>query len=640
MEWFLGTGENGYSPVNHPFSENETLKVCPMEDKSRRDFLKSSAALAAGTAVLRSTGAWAANGPAAPASTRLSQFEYADVQLLDGPMLEQFRHNHELFLNLSDDSLLKPFRQLAGQPAPGDDMGGWYSPSSEFDPPKNMTGYIPGHSFGQYLSGLARAYSVTGDKPTQEKVQRLVRGFAPTITTKFYQGYCIPAYTFDKTNCGLIDAHQFAADPIAFAVLDKATDAVLPWLPPKALNRDEMMARPHKNISFTWDETYTLPENFYLGYQRGAGARYRQLATRFLEDDTYFGPLSERRNVLPGLHAYSHVNALCSAMQSYLTDHSDMHLQAARNGFRFVVEQSFATGGWGPDESFREPGTDQLAKTLHSSHSSFETPCGAYGHFKIARYLMRVTGDATYGDSMEAVLYNTILGARPIRPDGVSFYYADYNMDAVKADYEQKWPCCSGTFPQLTADYGISSYFRSPVGIYVNLYVPSRVTWKQGNARVSLTQQTQYPDVGETAMLLGLDRAERFTIALRVPAWAGKQTVVRVNGKAAGVAIHPGTWAEIDREWKDGDRIEFSLDMPLRLVTLDPQHTNLVALLHGPVALFAIEPVPATLTQGQLMAAQRISSSGDWEVQTSTGKVLMRPYPAITTEHYRLYQQV
>ena len=611
-----------------------------MEDKSRRAFLRSSAALAAGTAVLRGTGAWAVPAPAAQASARLSQFEYADVQLLDGPMLEQFRHNHELFLNLSDESLLKPFRQLAGQPAPGEDMGGWYSISSEFNPPKNMTGYIPGHSFGQYVSGLARAYAVTGDKPTQAKVERLVRGFAATVTPKFYDGYCIPAYTFDKTNCGLIDAHQFAGDPMALAVLDKATDAVLPWLPPKALNREEMMARPHKNISFTWDETYTLPENFYLGYQRGAGARYHQLAQRFLEDDTYFGPLSENRNVLPGQHAYSHVNALCSAMQSYLTDGSEKHLSAARNGFRFVLEQSFATGGWGPDEGFREPGTDQLANTLHSSHSSFETPCGAYGHFKIARYLMRVTGDSTYGDSMEAVLYNTILGARPIRPDGVSFYYADYNMDAVKADYEQKWPCCSGTFPQLTADYGISSYFRSPAGIYVNLYVPSRVTWKQGSANVSLTQQTQYPNHGETALHLKLDRPQRFTVALRVPAWAGRQTMLRVNGKAAGIPIRPGTWAEIDREWKDGDRVEFALDTPLRLVPLDTQHANLVALVRGPVALFAIEPLPKSMTRGELLAAERSGSSGDMTVQTSEGKVMMRPFPAITKERYRLYQEV
>jgi DUF1680 family protein len=611
-----------------------------MSRSTRRTFLKSSAALAAGTAVFRNARALATPSTATTTPTPLTQFDYKDVQLLDGPMLVQFQQNHALFLNLNEDSILKPFRQLAGQPAPGEDLGGWYSPSSLFDPPKNMTGYVPGHTFGQWVSGLSRAYAVTGDKATQAKVHRLVAGFSPTISEKFYKDYCIPAYTFDKTNCGLIDAHQFANDPQAFAALNHATDAVLPFLPAKALDRTEMAARPHKNISWTWDETYTLPENFYLAYQRGAGPRYRQLAQRFLEDDTYFGPLSENINMLPGQHAYSHVNGLCSAMQAYLTDGSQKHLAAARNGFAFVLAQSYATGGWGPNEGFVKPETDQLADSLTKTHSSFETPCGAYGQFKVTRYLMRVTGDSRYGDSMETILYNTILGARPIRPDGVSFYYADYNNhDAKKVDYEQKWPCCSGTFPQLTADYGISSYLRSAKGINVNLYVPSRITWQQGSARASLTQHTQYPANGDTSMHLTLTHPERFTIALRIPAWAGTKTKVTVNGNAVDATLTPGAWANLDRTWKDGDRVELSLDMTLRFSPIDDRHPQLVALLYGPVALFAIEPAAQTITQKQLLAAQRIGNSSAWEVATDAGKVRMLPYPDIKDETYRLYHQ-
>jgi hypothetical protein len=240
---------------------------------------------------------------------------------------------------------------------------------------------------------------------------------------------------------------------------------------------------------------------------------------------------------------------------------------------------------------------------------------------------------------METVLYNTILGARPIRSDGVSFYYSDYNHDAKKVDYEQKWPCCSGTFPQLTADYGISSYFRSAKGINVNLYVPSRITWQQGSARVSLTQQTQYPTNGDTSMHLALSHPERFAVVLRIPAWAGKSTKVTVNGKPVDTALTPGTWASIDRTWKDGDRIELSLDMPLRLSPIEDRHPQLVALLYGPVALFAIEPAAETITQQQLLAAQRISNSSAWQVATSSGNVRMVPFPEIKNETYRLYQQ-
>ena len=611
-----------------------------MPRPTRRTFLKSTAALAAGSAVLRNVHALAAPAPATVTATPLTQFDYKDVEHVEGRMLVQFQQNHALFLNLNEDSMLKPFRQFAGQPAPGEDLGGWYSPSPLFDPPKNMTGYIPGHAFGQWLSGLSRAYAVTGDKPTQAKVQRLVAAFSPTISQKFYSDYCIPAYTFDKTNCGLIDAHQFANDPQALAVLNRATDAVLPFLPAKALDREEMAARPHKNISWTWDETYTLPENFYLAYQRGAGARYRQLAQRFLQDDTYFGPLSKNVNMLPGQHAYSHVNGLCSAIQCYLTDGSQMHLSAARNGFAFVQQQSYATGGWGPDETFQKPSTDGLADSLTHTHSSFETPCGAYGQFKVTRYLMRITGDSRYGDAMETILYNTILGARPIQPDGVSFYYADYNdHDAKKFDYEQRWPCCSGTFPQLTADYGISSYLRSAKGINVNLYVPSRITWQQGSARASLTQRTQYPANGDTNMNLTLSHSERFIIALRIPAWAGSKTKVTVNGNAVGAQLTPGTWANLDRTWKDGDRVELSLDTPLRLEPIDDHHQQTVALLYGPVALFAVEPSAATITQKQLLAAQRVGNSSTWEVATDSGKVRMLPYPDIKDETYRLYHR-
>jgi len=87
-----------------------------------------------------------------------------------------------------------------------------------------------------------------------------------------------------------------------------------------------------------------LPENLFLAYQRSGKPFYRDMATRFLEDDTYFGPLSEGNNVLPFEHAYSHVNAFSSAMQAYMTLGSEKHLRAATNGFEMLVKtQSFAT---------------------------------------------------------------------------------------------------------------------------------------------------------------------------------------------------------------------------------------------------------------------------------------------------------
>jgi DUF1680 family protein len=572
----------------------------------------------------------------------MRQLDYSQVQLHDSPLRRQFDYNHTFFLALDNDRLLKPFRQLTGMPAPGEDMGGWYSPSPDFDPPKNFTGYVPGHTFGQYLSSLARAYAITGDEATQQKVHELVTGFAETVSPKFYANYNLPCYTYDKIVCGLIDAHQFAQDPVALKVLDNATDAVMPYLPDHALTRAEMRARPHPNISYTWDEPYTLPENLYLAYTRGAGPRYRALAQRFLQDTTYFTPLSRNENALPGEHAYSHVNALSSAMQAYLVDGSSMHFNAARNGLRFVQQQSYATGGWGPDETFQKPDSNGLADSLTQTHSSFETPCGAYGHFKITRYLLCTTGDPSYGDSMETVLYNAILGARPIQPDGTSFYYSDYNNDAHKFFHPDKWPCCSGTFPQITADYGISSYFLTQRGLAVNLYHPSRVSWKQNGANITLTQSTSYPDSGEVVLQISTDRNRSFPLALRIPAWAGPSTRALVNGRTApGLSPHPGTWLIMDREWRNGDRVELTFDMPLRLIPLDADHPNLVALMHGPIALFALFPAPDRLTRAQLLNANRIAPVTNHHlVTTETGDVEFWPFTSITGEHYRLYHQI
>ncbi len=611
-----------------------------MQRMSRRRFLGTS--LAAAGAAATGQRLYGAPLPALQGSTRLEQFDYGDVRLLEGPMLEQFRANHAYYLALDEDSLLQPFRQKAGLPAPGEPMGGWYSWSKDFDPPKNMTGYIPGHTFGQYMSGLARAYAVTGDAATREKIFRMVRGYAPTITSKFYDGYPLPCYTSDKTACGLIDAHRYAQDPKALEVLAAATDAVLPWLPPKALNREEMAARPHPNIAYTWDEPYTLPENFFLAYAISGDARYLTLAKRFLQDDAYFNPLAAGENVLPGQHAYSHVNALSSASQAYLIMGSEKHLRAARNGFGFVVDtQSFATGGWGPNETFRKPGSGDLGKSLTETHASFETPCGAYGHFKIVRYLMRITGDSRYGDSMERVLYNTILGALPMQPGGKTFYYSDYNNDGQKVYYDQAWPCCSGTFPQVTADYGISSYFYSPAGVYVNLFVPSRVQWRRGGNRIALEQETQYPYAPEVTIRVHCEKPEMFGVHLRVPAWAGAGTRITVNGRAVDAVVRPGAFAEIRREWKAGDRIEYQIETPLRLEAVDGQHPATQALMAGPLALFATGSLDGRFTRAQLMGARQPSAgSTEWRVASGTGTVTFRPFPALGEEKYRLYQEV
>ncbi len=608
----------------------------------RRAFLSRTACLCAAAGL-----PFAARAADAPVVTPvLSQFAPADVQLLDSPLKAQFEYQKALYMSLDQDALLKPFRVRAGQDAPGADMGGWYDNAPQdfhVDPTDwstaNWHGFIPGHSFGQYMSGLARGYAMTGDPAVKARLESLIAAYEPTISPKFFDDYTLVAYTYDKLLVGLMDAWHYAGIEEAKTAADRMTDAALPYLPEKALNRDEMAARPHNRPAQTFDESYTLPENLFLAWQRGMGERYRDLAARYIEDDTYFTPLSQGVNPLKDQHAYSHVNGLSSAMQSYLVLGDPKYLRAAWNGFHFLEQQSFATGGWGRAEGLLAAGdTESLYKSLSDVHASFETPCGTYGHFKIARYLMRMTGDSHYGDSMERLLYNAIGGALETRADGRTFYYSDYTMTARKGFHHDQWPCCSGTFVQLTADYGVSTYLHDDGNLYVNLYVPSKVQAKLNGHAVEMTQTPAYPAGDTSTLTLALKAPARFGVKLRIPAWAGPATAVTVNGKAVNLALTPGRFATVNRTWRDGDRLEIRFDMALRLEPLNEAHPEMVALMTGPLVLFPIGDGAGTLSREELLSATR--NGDDWTIAAAGRMVKLKTWDAIGDETYRLYTQL
>lgn len=621
-----------------------------MVSSSRRRFLNTSCAALCTCTPLAHAAPQRRKKAVTPPQDRippaLQTFHYDAVQLGDGVMRDQFRHQSQLFLDLDDDKLLKPFRVRAGLPAPGEDMGGWYDSSDDFhiDPndwsTANWHGYIPGHSFGQYVSGLARSYAATGDERTRRKVARLVSLYASTISPRFFTGYPLPAYTYDKLAIGLIDAYRYAGVQGAKAALDKLTDAVLPFLPEKALTREERRQRPYTQEAEIWDEPYTLPENLFLAWKLGMGERYKHLALRYLQNEAFFDPLARGVSPFAGRHAYSHVNALNSAVQAYLVTGETTYLDAARNGFDFLQRQSYATGGWGPNEELIGPDDNKtLLESLQATHRSFETPCGAYGHFKLTRSLLQITKSARYGDSMERVLFNTILGAKPTMPDGRTFYYADYNADAHKFYRDEAWPCCSGTFVQLAADYGISAYLHDADAVYVNLYVPSRLSVKAGAADWHIEQQTAYPMTNTSLLTVRTPRPVQHALALRIPAWAGKGTRVGINGTAHGGAIVPGEFLMLTRTWKDGDRVDIAFDMGLRLEALDAAHPDVVAVMTGPLALFAVGPGERQFTQAQLLAARRDADTS-WVVQHDGGAVRFQAFMHIGDEHYRLYHRV
>lgn len=566
---------------------------------TRRSFLHTSAATLIAAGPLRSFAVPLPSPTPAPREP-LRQFDYAQVQLTAGPFADQYNDLHAHYLALSNDRLLKVYRQRAGLPAPGADMGGWY----------DLDGFVPGHSLGQYISGLARVGACTGDPACHQKVDALVQGFAATLGPN-NQSILRPStnlwtcYILDKHFAGLIDAATLSHIPQASDLLNRVLAGAKSILP--AHGRDRI---GKKNPPY--DETYVMPENLFLAAALTNNPAFTELAHRYLLDRELFDPLARGADPFPGQHAYSHAIALSSAGQAYLTLGEPKYKLAMQNAFKILTTtQQFASGGWGPNETFITPHRGELHASLATTVDHFETPCGSYAATKLARYLIRTTpapSDTAHADNLERVLFNTILVVRPPDSDGDYPYYSTYSAVARKVFYQAKWPCCSGTLIQTVADYPLNLYFQAPeshapgptgqasspsldAGLYVMQYTPSRLAFTQRGIPIQLTQHTRYPVDDISTLILQPAHPVDLTLYLRIPAWLTRPAILTLNGHLLKSPA-PGTFAVLRRTWRPGDTITLTLPQDFRTEPIDDSNPGTVALMRGPVQYVALNPAP------------------------------------------------
>jgi uncharacterized protein len=543
---------------------------------SRRSLIHCSICGAAGSALGSVPAALAATTPTLTGKEAMHEFPYGAVKLTGGRIKQQYDHVHAHYLALDNDRMLKVFRQNAGLPAPGPDMGGWY----------DHDGFVPGLTIGQYISGLARLGAATGDKQCHDKVAALVDGFGkafvagsnPYAGPKAQEQWA--AYVMDKYVVGMIDAYQLSGVEQAKTLLPIIIEKCRPYISPVSRDRIGKVNPPY-------DETYIMSENLFHVADITGDEKYREMAVHYLLDKEWFDPLAAGQDVLPEKHAYSHTIALSSGAQAYLHMGNPKYREALVNAWKFMEPQRFASGGWGPEEQFVHLHQGKLAASLKSSKAHFETPCGAFADLKLARYLVRFTGDAQYGDGLERTLYNTMLATRLPDSDGGYPYYSDYGAAGEKRYYHQKWPCCSGTLVQGVADYVLNVYFHDDDNLLVNLYTPSELRWDRPGGAVEVVQETDYPATDTVRLKVRKAGNGRFGMKLRIPAWT-KGASIKVNGKAQ--AAKPGTLATLSRVWKAGDVVELTIPQPLRTLAIDDQNPNLQALMRGPVMYVGINP--------------------------------------------------
>ena len=590
----------------------------------------------------------------------LSPFNYSGVQLADSNFLHQFKRMKHYFLGIPNDEILKGFRERAKLPSPGKGLGGWYSVDMPLPLIFKKKPSTLCNTFGQWLGAFARMYKVTGDSQVLMKLDQLLTEWGKTIEKDgcFFYGSnpAIVHYDYDKTIGGLADIYEYVGDEKAIHYAGIITD----WAE-KNLRRRRTPATPDCSAGGTWVggeesdiEWYTLPENLYRLYLLTGDPKYRDFAEVWHYNSYWRALARGDAHCMTGLHAYSHVNTLCSAAMAYEVTGESAYLDVLMNAYTIMHEtQMFATGGYGPGEKLANP-NGSLGDSLQLQAETFECPCGCWAGFKLSRYLMMYTGKAIYGDWIERLLYNGIGAALPMGEGGRTFYYSDYCVGGGTKRYFHDsrlpsdppssftpWPCCSGTYPLAITDYHNIIYFFDDSSLYVNLFVPSQVEWMKGTKRITVVQDTSFPSANRVTLKVGVSEPSVFSLKFRIPDWAHKDIRVEVNQSAFPGRWQHSNWGEIGRTWKQGDQVSIEVPLDLHLSNVDKYHVNLAALMYGPIVLVSNRRLQS-MSGRKLVTSLRPTSREDltFSVQADAEGLQFKPYFAVDEDElYYMYHE-
>lgn len=222
------------------------------------------------------------------------------------------------------------------------------------------------------------------------------------------------------------------------------------------------------------------------------------------------------------------------------------------------------------------------ARETIPAHRTMET-CVTVTWLLLCGTLLRLTHDPIFADAFEQTFHNAFLAA--LACDGSDFckYLA---LEGVRTPGEaqcgMELNCCTASGPRGFVALLEHVLSTEEDGVYVNLYVESytSVSLATGGPRVTVEQKTAYPADGAVRLTVRPDRAEAFTLHLRMPAWCARAGM-RINSEAEQVIEAGAGFFPIHRLWQPGDTVELTFDMPCRVVRKDGHF----ALFRGPVLL-------------------------------------------------------
>jgi hypothetical protein len=274
-----------------------------------------------------------------------------------------------------------------------------------------------------------------------------------------------------------------------------------------------------------------------------------------------------------------------------------------------VDRKMYITGGCGALYDGVSPdGTSYLLKDVQEVHQAYgrdyqlpnltahNETCASVGNVLWNWRMLQITGDAKYADVMELTLYNGMLSG--ISLNGKKFFYTNPLSVSNDLPFHQRWSrdrvnyigysdCCPPNVIRTLAEIGDYAYNVSTKGLWFNLYGGNDLSTKlMDGSIIKLSQQTDYPWNGKINVTVNEAPSKPFSMFLRVPGWCTDGTRLTVNGKDAGINLIPGQYAEVNRHWHKGDKIELLLPMPVKMMEANPlveEARNQVAVKRGPI---------------------------------------------------------
>ena len=564
---------------------------------SRRNFLERAAL--AGAAALLPSGAVAETGGESKNSSAMSAaedtanqtltsaavakvqwkakpFPMPDVRLLPSFWKDTMELNRSFLYSLPNERLAYNFRVTAGIPTDADPLGGWEAPDCE----------LRGHYVGHYLSSCALMHASTGDQFIKMKADELVSmlaecqakdGYLGAYPTTFYdrlrahQRVWAPFYTYHKIMAGLIDMYQHIGNKQALAMAMRMAD----WA--------DVYAR-----GFTDDdwqrvllvEQGGMNEASFNLYAITGNMKYRDLGYRF-EHHKIFDPLAANQDILDHNHANTNIPKVIGAARGFELTGDTRYRDISHNFYRIVTRHHiYCTGGTSNGEMWHAP--DAIASQLGPAA---EECCCSYNMMKLTRHLFGQQPDASYFDYYERLMINVRYGTQD--RSGMLMYYVPLEPGMYKTfgtEFDAFW-CCTGTGSEEYSKLTDSIYFHDDDSVYVNLFIPSTLDWKERGLK--LRQTTQFPEDERISLTVDSAPNAPTPVKIRVPYWATQGAIYSINGEPQNVVPTPSTYVTLDRGWKTGDVI--TVDMPLTLhVSTTPDDKQVQAAMFGPLVLAAV----------------------------------------------------